>query len=103
MMPFISALWLKLIGALVVIGAILAAIAKIFYEGKKAGTAEVVEEVRGTTEAVREKFDHIDAQKPDADAALERLRKRSDSQGDLPTTPAATVFGAKRTRGRDGF
>lgn len=67
----------RLLGALAVIAAIIAAIAKIFYDGKKAGRNEVINETNAKTMDLTDKFDEIAASRPDLDASLGRLRARS--------------------------
>lgn len=78
MFGFLGGIWGKLIAAGTIALAILAAIGKIFYAGKSAGKAAVVNDINAGAAKTQEKFDAIDAQSPDVDAAVNRLHRRND-------------------------
>lgn len=58
-------------------GAVLVALLYAYSRGKTSGVRDAHVQTQKQTEKVREEHDKIDAQRPDFDGAVSRLRKRS--------------------------
>lgn len=71
--------WLygKLQAYLAVAGAIIVAITVAFLKGRKAGKQDIIVATQKETQKVDQKISKVDAQRPDLDASLSRLRKRA--------------------------
>jgi uncharacterized membrane protein YdjX (TVP38/TMEM64 family) len=73
----VSWLYGKLQAYLAVAGAIIVAIAVAFLKGRKSGKEAVVTSINKQERKVNDQITKVDAQRPDLDASLERLRKRA--------------------------
>lgn len=67
--------------AIAALGALVAGltvVALIFRRGERAGRDEVIAEQKEKVDEIRQQHDEIDARRPDFDAAVGRLRDRSN-------------------------
>lgn len=77
MIALLSGLWSRAWGCVVAAGAAIALVAGIFLAGRRAGEDKAAVRQQQADSDQREKFDAIDGQPVDFDAAISRLRDRS--------------------------
>lgn len=70
-------LWGKLKGWAALVGAVILAMGYAYVKGRSGGIKDAQVEVQKKTTKTLEKFNEIDRQRPDFDAAVSKLRKRS--------------------------
>ena len=75
---WLSILWSRLSGYILVAVAAFAFILKVKYDGKKEGKLEERERIRKETDKIKGKWDEIDNRSSTVDVDIEWLRKRSD-------------------------
>jgi hypothetical protein len=72
-------LWSKIGAYALAAGALAAAVAYIFTQGRKDGQNAEITRQRKAVDEKRQEFDAIEGQRPDFDAAIGRLRGRSEA------------------------
>lgn len=81
----ISYLFGKFKGWLALAGGLIAVIGWAFWQGRREGKQAALDRIHEQDRKLQHEFDKIDAQRPDFDGSIERLRKRAQRKSTPPS------------------